>query len=44
VAVAETEILAEILRDQYRLAPGVLVLSETDMARSDHLETLLETR
>lgn len=43
-AVAETEILAEILRDQYRLAPGVLVLSETDVARSDHLETLLETR
>jgi hypothetical protein len=44
VAVAETEVLAEILRDQYRLAPGVLVLSEADMARSDHLETLLETR
>lgn len=44
VAVAETEILAEILRDQYRLAPGVLILSETDMARSNHLETLLETR
>lgn len=44
VAVAEIEILAEILRDQYRLAPGVLVLSEADMARSDHLETLLETR
>ncbi|MEI6688923.1 MAG: hypothetical protein WCN97_06140 [Thermoleophilia bacterium] len=44
VAEAETEILAEILRDQYRLAPGVLVLSEADMARSQHLEALLETR
>lgn len=44
VAAAETEILAEILRDQYRLAPGVLVLSEADMARSQHLEALLETR
>jgi hypothetical protein len=44
VAGPETEILAEILRDQYRLAPGVLVLSEADMARSQHLEALLETR
>ena len=44
VAQAETEILAEILRDQYRLAPGVLHLTEADMARSQHLEALLETR
>jgi hypothetical protein len=43
VARPETEILAGILRDQYRLAPGVLVLSEADVARSQHLETLLET-
>ncbi len=41
-APAETEILAGILRDQYRLAPGVLVLSATDVARSQHLEALLE--
>ena len=44
VAGPETEILAEILRDQYRLAPGVLILTEADMARSQHLEALLETR
>ena len=44
VAETETVVLAEILRDQYRLAPGVLVLSETDMALSQHLEALLETR
>ncbi len=44
VAPVETEILAGILRDQYRLAPGVLVLTEADMARSQHLETLLEQR
>lgn len=43
VAPVETEILAEILRDQYRLAPGVLTLTEADMARSQHLESLLET-
>ena len=42
--VADTErvILAEILRDQYRLAPGVLVLSPEDEARSRRLEDLLE--
>jgi hypothetical protein len=44
VAAPETEILAEILRDQYRLAPGVLVLAEADVARSQHLEELLENR
>lgn len=44
VAATETAVLAEILRDQYRLAPGVLHLSEADMARSQHLEALLETR
>lgn len=44
VAPLETAVLAEILRDQYRLAPGVLVLSEADMARSHHLEDLLEHR
>ncbi|MGI9187715.1 MAG: hypothetical protein ACR2J9_09430 [Gaiellales bacterium] len=43
-ALPEIEILAEILRDQYRLAPGVLVLTEADMTRSQHLEELTERR
>jgi len=44
VVEAETQILAELLRDQYRLAPGVLVLTEADVAQSQHLERRLETR
>jgi hypothetical protein len=42
VADAERAILAGILRDQYRLAPGVLVLSADDQARSARLEEMLE--
>ena len=42
VVPAEAEILAEILRDQYRLAPGVLALAPDDVERSQHLESLLE--
>ena len=42
VADAERAILAEILRDQYRLAPGVLVLTADDEARSARLEEMLE--
>ena len=42
VADAERVILAEILRDQYRLAPGVLVLTPDDRARSARLEEMLK--
>ncbi|MGI9117398.1 MAG: hypothetical protein ACR2JV_07160 [Gaiellales bacterium] len=44
VAPLEATILAEILRDQYRLAPGVLHLDPEDAARSRQLEDLLENR
>lgn len=43
VAEPERVILAEILRDQYRLAPGVLRLGPEDEARSTRLEEMLET-
>ncbi len=43
VAEPERMILAEILRDQYRLAPGVLRLRPEDEARSSRLEEMLET-
>jgi len=39
-AEAETTILAEILRDQYRLAPGVLDLGADDEARWARLEEI----
>lgn len=42
VVPAEAEILAGILRDQYRLAPGVFALAPDDVERSLHLESLLE--
>lgn len=42
VAGPERSILAEILRDQYRLAPGVLRLGPDDEARSRRLEEMLE--
>jgi len=42
VAPFESTILAEILRDQYRLAPGVLRLSPEDEAFHAHLEKFLE--
>jgi len=42
VAERETMVLAGILRDQYRLAPGVLRLSVEDEARGIHLDNLLE--
>ena len=44
VAEPERVILAEILRDQYRLAPGVLDLSPDDEARGDRLEEMLDRR
>ena len=44
VAEPERVILAGILRDQYRLAPGVLDLSPDDEARGDRLEELLDRR
>jgi hypothetical protein len=42
VAEPEHVILAEILRDQYRLAPGVLRLGPADEARSRRLEEMLD--
>ena len=42
VAEPERVILAGILRDQYRLAPGVLDLSPDDEARGERLEEMLE--
>jgi hypothetical protein len=42
VAEPERVILAGILRDQYRLAPGVLDLSADDEARGERLEEMLE--
>lgn len=42
VAEPERVILAEILRDQYRLAPGVLRLGPGDEARSSRLEEMLD--
>lgn len=42
VAEPERVILAEILRDQYRLAPGVLRLGPDDEARSSRLEEMLD--
>jgi hypothetical protein len=39
-AEAEAAILAEILRDQYRLAPGVLDLAADDEARWARLEEI----
>lgn len=44
VAEPERVILAEILRDQYRLAPGVLDLPPEDEARGRRLEEMLEAR
>ena len=41
VAEPERVILAGILRDQYRLAPGVLELSPDDEARGERLEEML---
>ena len=42
VADPERSILAGILRDQYRLAPGVLHLPPEDEARRERLERMLD--